>query len=69
MRGDGMRFHWRLHNPGSGECYQVYSMGLEHWASCDTAERAEAVAYALELLYANVDVDARRDKTPNPQDG
>jgi heterodisulfide reductase subunit A-like polyferredoxin len=49
--GDGKRFHWRIYNPGTGQRYQVYSIGLEHWAECLTPEHAEAVATALELLY------------------
>jgi hypothetical protein len=49
--GDKRMFHWREYNGGK---YEVYSIGLEQWAECLSADRAIAVADALELFYANV---------------
>ena len=45
--GDRRRFHAREYNGR----YEVYSIGLDQWAECDSAEKAQTVADALELLY------------------
>lgn len=47
MLGDKRRFHWREYNGR----YEVYSIGLEQWAECDTPQQAETVANALEAFY------------------
>lgn len=47
--GDKRRFHWRIYN----ERYEVYSIGLDQWAECNTPDHAKAVADALEAFYAN----------------
>jgi len=46
-RGDKRRFHAREYNGR----WEVYSIGLDQWAECDSAEKAQTVANALELLY------------------
>ncbi len=45
--GDKRRFHIRELN---GK-YQVYSIGLEHWAECNTQKHAQAIADALEVFF------------------
>lgn len=47
--GDQRRFHWRILN----DRHEVYSIGLEQWAECSTAEKAKTVADALEAFYRN----------------
>ena len=51
--GDGKRFHWRVYGSEKGQRYEVYSIGMDQWAECADAERAEAIASALESFYAN----------------
>ena len=48
--GDKRRFHWRILN----DRYEVYSIGLDQWAECNTPEHAKTVADALESFYANI---------------
>lgn len=54
--GDGRRFHWRRCDRNGQEEYEVYSIGLETWATCYLPTEAAAVADGLELLYANDEV-------------
>jgi hypothetical protein len=54
--GDGRRFHWRRCDQRGQEQYEVYSIGLETWATCYLPDEAAAVADGLELLYANTNL-------------
>lgn len=50
-RGDKRRFHWRVFNGG----YEVYSIGLDQWAVCNSPEHAATIADALETFYERLD--------------
>ena len=45
-RGDGRRFHVRVHD--AAREWQVYGLGLLHICFCNTEEKANMVADALE---------------------
>ena len=48
--GDQRRFRTREYNGR----WEVYAIGLEQWAECNTATHAQTVADALEAFYANI---------------
>lgn len=62
-RGDGKRFHVREYNPGSGRCYQVYGVGLDHICDCLDDELAKMVAAALEAEAQAKEVEASQAPT------
>ena len=49
---DGRRFHWRVIEDASTlDRFQVYSIGLVHWASCPTADAARCICTALDTHF------------------
>ncbi len=53
--GDNRMFHSREGNVNREglPTWEVYSIGLEQWATCRSAETARAVSDALEAFYSN----------------
>ena len=55
--GDNRMFHSREGNINREglPTWEVYSIGLEQWATCRSAETARAVSDALEAFYSNIE--------------
>lgn len=57
--GDNRMFHSREGDKTryGDPTWQVYSIGLEPWATCNSPEKSKTVRDALEAFYSNVEMD------------